>query len=126
MSSSLSAARPLGLEEGGYVVRTESSSSIDALPYHESSTRSLTRMTRSAMLPLLFGLASIGTPAVPGLRRVFSAAAISQSAFAGGQWLLGFDGLYFTDEPADVAEVRALNALLHLPTTSGLELDLPE
>lgn len=121
-----SAARPLGLEEGEYVLRAESSSTVDVLPNHASSTYSFARITRNAMLPLLFGLASFGSPAAPGVRRIFSDAAISRSAVADYEWLLVADAFEYTEERANPDEVRALNALLYLPTTSGLELGLPD
>jgi hypothetical protein len=126
MSDTLSGARPLGLEEGDFVVRAEPASTVDRLPDHASATSSLSRMTRNAMLPLLFGLASFAAPAAPGVRRVFSTSAISRSAVAGQHWYLALDAFQFTEEVADAAEVRALNALLMLPITSGLELDLLE
>jgi hypothetical protein len=126
MSRTLSTARRLGLEEGDYIVRAEPTSTIDALPDHASATCSLSRRTKQAMLPLLFGLASFGSPAVPGVRRVFSTGAISRSAVADDNWLLAVDAFHFTEEHANAAEVQALNALLHLSTTSGLELDLSD
>ncbi len=126
MSSTLSAARPLGLEEGEYIVHAEPASTIDVLPVHASATSTFSRMRKNALLPLLFGLASIGTPALPSVRRVFSSAANSRSAISASDWLLVIDAFQYTEEPADAAEVRALNALLYLPITSGLELGLPE
>jgi hypothetical protein len=126
MSDTRSAVRPLGLEKGQYVVHAESSSTVDVLPEHASATQSFARMTRNAMLPLLFGLACFGGPAVPGVRRVFSDAATSRSAVADYAWLLVIDAFQFTEEVANPDEVRTLNTLLHLPATSGLELDLFE
>ena len=133
MSGTLTIARPLGPEPGDYVVRSATTAAtIDHLPYRDSATRSLSRMTRDVMLPLvsgvaLIGVGAIGAAAVPGLRRVFSAVAVSRSAFAQDTWLAEIDdAFYVTEESADAAEVRALNALLNLPTTSGFELDLPD
>ena len=124
--TTLSASRPVGFEEGGYVVRADPSSSIATLPYPDSSTRSVYRLTGRFVLPMFASLAAMGSPVVPGVRRVFSSAAISRSALVGEHWLLDVDAFYFTEESAAAAEVRALNALLHLPTSTGLELDLPE
>jgi hypothetical protein len=121
-----SGARSLGLAEGDYIVRADPTSTVDVLPDHASSTHSLARITKNAMMPLLFGLASFGSPAVPGVRRVFSDAAISRSAVADYAWLLVMDAFQFTEEAANPEEVRALNALLSLPVSSGLELDLFE
>ena len=126
-SDTLTRARPLGHDDGDYIVRTNASTtSSDSFPDSDTVTWSLARMTKNAMLPVLFGLASIGAPVVPGVRRVFSGAAISRSALVADEWLLDADAFYFTRETADPDEVRALNALLYLPATSGLELDLPE
>jgi hypothetical protein len=125
MSDTLRAAGRLEWGQGDYVVRAEPASTIAVLPHHESATDSLYRMAKNAMLPLLC-LASFGTPAVPGVRRVFSDATISRSAIGGQRWLLVVDAFHFTEEPADADEVRALNALLQLPTATGLELNLPD
>ncbi len=128
MSDTVTSHRPLGLEGGAYVIRGESASTSAVLPHRDSSTDTLARMTRNMMLPLLFGVVSFGTPAMspPAVRQVFSGAAISRSAVVDNEWLLTADPFQFTEESADIAEVRALNALLHLPITGGLELDLPE
>jgi hypothetical protein len=123
----LTASHPFGLQDGGYLIRSGTiAASVDALPDHASSTRRLAEVTRGAMLPLLVGIASVGSAPTEVLR-VFSDAAISQSgAMMGSPWLLDLDGFVVTRESADAAEVRALNALLSLPVTTGLELDLPE
>jgi hypothetical protein len=126
MSHTITRVRSIRLDEGDYVVRsTSTSTSTDAFPDLDSATRSFSRMTRNLMLPVLFGMASFGAPVVP-VRRVFSGAAISRSAFAPEDWLVVADEWYLTQEAADPDEVRALNALLHLPVATGLELDLPE
>lgn len=125
-SDTLTRTRTLGVEHGDYIVRTASTAaSSEAFPDRDTTTWSLSRMTRNAMMPLLFGLASLAAPVVP-VRRVFSGAAISRSAFASDLWLFEDEGWYLTEEYADAAEVRALNALLHLPAATGPELDLPE
>lgn len=107
-------------EESDYVVFTEPASTVDVLPRGGSATQSLARTTRNVMLPFLVTVASFSSPAVP-LRRVFSGAAVSQSAVAYDEWLL--DRFEFTQEHADLDEVRALNALLELPVRPGFELD---
>jgi hypothetical protein len=126
-ADSTSHARPIGVQEGEYVVRSGTiASSYDALPYHPSSTWKVTRLAKDAVLPILVGMASFGAPVTPGVRRVFSGAAISRSAVCGVEWLLDGDEFYFTEEAADIAEVRALNALLNLPLSTGLEIEFPE
>lgn len=117
---SLSKTPRLVWEEGDYVVFSEPASTVDVLPHGGSATQSLARATRNVMLPFLFTVASFGSPAVP-LRRVFSGAAVSQSAVAYDEWLL--DRFEFTQEHADLDEVRALNALLEFPVGTGFELD---
>ncbi len=126
MSGTLSETPRFEWEQGDYVVRAEPTATVDVLPYRDSATSSLSRATRNVMLPLLFGVASFGSPVVPAMRRVFSGASITRSAVAHSEWLLRTDLFYFTEERADPVEVRALNALLHLPIATGLELDLPE
>jgi hypothetical protein len=106
--------------ESEYVVFTGPAATMDVLPHGASATHSLVRATKNVMLPFLFTVASFGSPAVP-LRRVFSGAAVSQSAVAYDEWLL--DRFEFTQEHADLDEVRALNALLELPVRTGFELD---
>jgi hypothetical protein len=114
-----------GVEDSGYIVRAgRESSSVDMLPEHESGTRGFARMTRSMMVPVLIGLASFGSPAPPAVRRIFSGAAISRSAVQDSNWWLNTNDWQYTEERADADEVMALNALLRLPSVSGLELDL--
>lgn len=126
MRTSMTDARSSALDDGGYIVESDRLSNTAYLPDQESGTRSLSRVTRKTMLPLLFSLASVGG-ALPGVRRQFSDATASRSAISSrDNWLLLTETFYFTEEPADEAEVRALNALLELPTISGFELDLPE
>lgn len=121
----LTPAHPIGVEDGGYVVRAGTiAASVDILPYHASSTR-LARMAKGVVLPLLVSVAWMGAP-VPAVRRVFADAAISRSALADLNWPVDLDEFFFTEETANAAEVRALNALLELPLMTGFELDLPE
>jgi hypothetical protein len=107
-------------EENDYVVFTDAAATVNVLPYGASATQSLVRLTKNVMLPFLFTMASFGSPALP-LRRVLSGAAVSESAVAYDEWLL--DRFEFTQEYADLDEVRALNALLELPVSTGFELD---
>jgi hypothetical protein len=120
MNGTLTTTPRVVWEEGEYVVFADRASTADVLPHRESATQSLARASKNVMLPLLFTIASFGSPAVP-LRRVFSGAAVSQSAVAYDDWLL--DRFDFTKEHADLNEVRALIALLELPVRTGFELD---
>jgi hypothetical protein len=122
----MSSAQSIEWEKGDYVIRANPTSTVEVLPQRASATHSLSRTAKNAMLPLLAGFASFATPLVPGVRRVFSDAAISRSAISGYDWLLVVDAFQFTEETANADEVQALNALLLLPTATGLELDLPD
>jgi hypothetical protein len=128
MSDTQTPARSVGLEGSSYIVRGGGTSSTGQLPYTASGTFSLSRMTRNAMMPFLFGLAAFTSPAapLPGIRRMFSDAAISRSAVSDQDWFLDLDPFVFTQEFADPEAVRELYALLELPLTTGFELELPD
>jgi hypothetical protein len=122
--ATFSSATPRSVDEGQFVVRSGRSASIEALPESGSTTAGLSRRASRIVMPLLIGFAAFGAPAAPGVRRVFSSAAISRSAIGPEEWLM--DAFWVTREAADLDEVRALNALLDLPAKTGFSLDLPE
>jgi hypothetical protein len=75
------------------------------------------------MVPLLFGLASFGA-ATPNFGRVLSSTPVSASVVSSAHWVVAGETFLYTEELTLPDDVRALNALLALPVTTGFELDL--
>lgn len=124
MTETLTRQHAVWMDEDAYIVRSEAVASTSRLP-QQSGTQSFSR-TRGAMMPLLFGIAAFAGAGVPGVSRVFSGASGSRSVIRREDWSLWSEAFIYTEERAELSEVRALNALLNLPASTGLELDLPE
>ena len=119
----LSFARP----DQGWVVEKVVRASTDG-PLEATSTTATLGHAFSKFGTYALPLASAAALFAPWtderIRCVFSRGTRSQSQLSDVVWML--DGWAYTEEPADVAEVRMLNELLALKAPEGFVLDLPE
>lgn len=114
-------------ERDEYIFRGASATPI--IDYQDSSASSTQTAHRSLVGARLLApfvvAAAFAAPQVPtSIRRLFSAGERSRSEIIDRHWAL--DDWQYTEEVGTLHQVRALNALLALPSRDGFSLDLPE
>jgi hypothetical protein len=126
-ASSDTPVRALAGEPGVFVVRSVSTSTIEDVRTTTGATVATSCLKdrfSAYMLPWAVSAAIFAPTPPPAFRRVFSGADSSRSELGGVAWLL--DDFAYTEEPATIEQVRALNYLLALPAVEGFSVELPD